>query len=328
MEPNVFRIFSTAARVLLVFVSYALLLLVAASVVAFAGLVPAVTLPQPGSERVQGLPVVALASAGLLCWLVLRSRWSGAKLALGCGLAFFCTHTVLPELDALVVPGSQSSSAGGAAARWLGGGLFAATVAVAAVVILARTRPSELAPANRGQASILADTVKVAAAAALQLIVHAALGCRWGWYPAPQGLAFRGPLELLCPDFDAFGAASGGIELARASLWALIGLGLVRVLRRGPLETALAVGAFFALAAPVRQLLPSPLVPGEWVLGQRWALGASQLATGAALALWLRWPGPRFSRPRRAGGSAPHSLDTPSSRRGAAYSADSKGLDA
>jgi hypothetical protein len=60
--------------------------------------------PPAGPEPLRGLPVVALASAGLVPWLVLRSHWLGSKLAVGIALAFFGAHTVLPELEALAAP--------------------------------------------------------------------------------------------------------------------------------------------------------------------------------------------------------------------------------
>jgi hypothetical protein len=310
------RIWSTAARVLLVFVTYALLLVVTNGVVSTSGLVAAPAVPLPGPEPLRGLPVVALASAGLVSWLALRSHWLGSKLAVGIALTFFGVHTVLPELEALAAPGSFLRGESGAAGSWFGGAVFAATFAAAAVVILGRTGRVELEPRPYpGRAtSIVADTVKVAAAAGLHGIVHAALGCRWGWYPAPEGVAFRGPLGFFCPEMKGVSGAAfaGGLELSRSSLWALIGLLLVRLLRRGPTETSLAVGLFFALAAPVQQLLPSPLMPGGWASGQRWALAASQLATGVALALWFSWQGPSFLAPRRGRHSASPSLDSAS----------------
>jgi hypothetical protein len=91
----------------------------------------------------------------------------------------------------------------------------------------------------------------------------------------------------------------------RASFWALSGLVLVRMLRRGALETAVAVGLFYAIAAPVQQLLPDPLVPGGWASGQHWALAISQFACGAALALWFAWQGPRFMVSPVAGAGEP-----------------------
>jgi hypothetical protein len=290
------RVVSTASRVLLVFVTYALLLVATAGLVSTAGLVAVPATPRPGPESIPGLPIVALASAGLLSWVVLRSHWSGGKLALGLAAAFFCAHTVLPELDARMAPGSFSRPEDGAAGSWFGGAVFAATFAATAVALLGRRRadgerPLELARA----ASILASTLKFALAAALQAITYALLGCRLGWYPAGQ-LPLRGPVDLLCRGVASSGTTvapvAGWPELLRGSIWALVGLILVRLLRRGPAETSLAVGLFFALAGPVHQLLPSPLVPGAWAAGEQMALATSQLVCGAALALWYSWDGP------------------------------------
>lgn len=314
-ETTPLRILATASRVLLVFVTYALLLVATEGLVSTAGLVAAPAAPQGGPEPLRGLPVVALASAGLVSWFVLRSHWFGSRLALGIALIFFGVHTLLPELDALAAPGSFSRGANGAAGSWFGGAVFAATFAVAAVAILGRTGTELERSRDVGRvSSFFADTVKVVAAAGLFIMIHAALGCRWGWYPAPEGVAFRGPLGFFCPEMKGVSGAAfaGGLVLTRSSLWALIGLALVRLLRRGPAETSLAVGLFFALAAPVQQLLPSALIPGDWASGQRWTLAASQLATGMALALWFSWKGPGFLAPTGAGQ--------------AASSADSKGL--
>jgi hypothetical protein len=309
------RILATVSRVLLVFVTYALLLVATAGLVSTAGLVAAPATPPPGPEPLRGLPVVALASAGLVSWLVLRSHWLGSRLAVGLALAFFGVHTLLPELEALAAPGSYSRGGNGAAGSWFGGAVFAATFAAAAVVILGHTGRTQLKPRrDPGRASSIVDTVKVAAAAGLHSVVHAALGCRWGWYPAPERVAFRGPLGFFCPEMEGSSGAAfaGWLELARSSLWALVGLLLVRLLRRGPAENSLAIGLFFALAAPVQQLLPSPLTPGDWASGHRSALAASQLATGVAFALWFSWQGPSFLAPRRRAHSAASSLDSSS----------------
>jgi hypothetical protein len=306
-ETTPLRILATASRVLLVFVAYGLLLVATAGLVSTAGLVAAPATPQGGPEPLRGLPVVALASAGLVSWFVLRSHWLGSRLAIGIALTFFGVHTLLLELDALAAPGSFSRGANGAAGSWFGGAVFAATFAVAAVVILGRTGTVLERRHDVGRvSSFFADTVKVAAAAGLFTMIHAAFGCRWGWYPAPEGAAFRGPLGFFCPEMQGMSGAAftSGLELSRSLLWALIGLALVRLLRRGVVETSLAVGLFFALAAPVQQLLPSALISGDWASGQRWMLAASQLATGVALALWFSWKGPSFLAPTGAAWAA------------------------
>lgn len=297
-ETTPIRIFSTASRVLLVFVTYALLLVATASLVSTAGLVAAPAAPEPGPEPLRGLPIVALASAGLVSWFVLRSRWLGAKLASAVALTFFGVHTVLPELEALAAPGSFSRAESGAAGSWFGGAVFAATFAVAAVVILGRAgRTEPRLERDAARLTLFFDAVKVSAAAGSYAIVHTALGYRWGWSMAPEGLA-------------------SGMTLVRGALWALMGLALVRLLRRGAAETSVAVGLFFALGPSAAQLLPSPLLPAAWASRQDWALAASQLATGAALALWFSWKGPRFLAPRRGRGTGPTSLGSASRDRG------------
>ena len=290
------RVVSTASRVLLVFITYALLLVATAGLVSTAGLVAVPAAPRPGPESIPGLPLVALASAGLLSWIVLRSRWSGATLALGLAAAFFCAHTVLPELDARLVPGSFARAENGAAGSWFGGAVFAGTFAATAVALLGRAGRGDGKPLELARpASILASTMKFALAAALQAITYALFGCRLGWYPAAQA-AFRGPFDLLCRGVPSSGApaalVAGWPELLRGSIWALVGLILVRMLRRGPAETSLTVGIFFALAGPVHQLLPGPLIPGDWAAGEGLTLAMSQLVCGAALALWYSWEGP------------------------------------
>ena len=304
------RIFSTASRVLLVFITYALLLVTTAGLVSISGPVGAPAAPASGSEPLHPLPIVALGSAGLITWVVLRSRWVGAKLAFGVAAAFFGAHTVLPELDALAAPGSFSRGVGGAAGAWFGGAVFAATFGTAAAVILGRTGRAEHAPPVQLQSarSLWVGSVKLAAAAVVQVIVHAGVGCQLGWYRVPDGFAFRGPLGLFCPDAASAGVAgdpaSSAAALVRGIVWALVGLLLVRLLRRGPAETSLVVGLFFALAGPVHELLPCPLVPGAWAIGTHVALAVSQLSCGAVLALWLSWDGPSFVQPRRAAGEA------------------------
>jgi hypothetical protein len=303
-ETTSIRIISIALRVLIVFVTYAFLLVATASLVATAELVRAPAAVPLGHESVMGLPVVALASAGLTSFLILRSRWSGSKLALGIGLTFFGAHTVLPELEAVGWRNSLSRSPGSAGVSLFTGAVLAMMLAAAAVVILGRSAPAPKAirVARPSAAAFVGLVLDVASAALAYVAIYFGLGCSMGWYSAGLGSGSdTGPL-CLARSAALLGATPDllWVEAVRGSIWALIAVTLTRMLRGGVIETALALGAFVALSGPVHALLPSSAPLVDPLSSRSLAVLGSHFTLGILLAFWLSRRAPTFEAAGRA----------------------------
>jgi hypothetical protein len=312
-EATSVRIISIALRVLLVFVTYAFLLVATAGLVGTAALVRAPAAVPLERESIMGLPVVALASAGLTSLLILRSRWSGSKLALGIGLTFFGAHTLLPELEAWGWRESLPRGPDSPAVSLFAGAVLATMLALAAVVILGRSSPApELghsAPAPeaihgaRPRAAAFVELVLDLASAALAYVaIYFILGCSMGWYSAGfgSGSSDKGPL-CLARSATLLGAAPEllYVEAVRGFVWALIAMTIARMLRGGVIETALALGAFVALAGPVHALLPSSTPLVDRLSSSSLTVLGSHFTLGILLAFWLSRRAPAFD-PRRA----------------------------
>ncbi len=286
------RIISVALRVLLVFVAYASLLVATAGLVATAERVAAPGAVPFERESLLGLPVVALASAGLTSFLILRSRFSGSRLALRIGLTFFGAHTLLPELDAFGWRQTLPRGAVSVAVSLFAGAVFATMLASSAVVILGRTGPArEVIHAPRASArAIVGLALDLASAAAAYVAIYFGLGCSTGWYDAAPGSA-GGESGLLCLGRSATLLAAmpqlWWVEAVRGCVWALVALTIARMLRGSVIEAAVALGAFAALAGPVHSLLPNPALLGHAGAGHSLVVLMSHFAWGVLLAFWL-----------------------------------------
>jgi hypothetical protein len=293
------RIISIALRVLLVFVTYAFLLVATAGLVGTAELVStASSVPLEGNSLI-GLPVVALASAGLISFIILRSRWSGSKLALGIGLTFFGAHTLLPELEAWGWRHSRSRSPGSVAVSLFAGAVFATMLAPAAVAILRRPAPAPqvIHTARPTAAAFMGMALDLGSAALAYGALYFGLGCSMGWYSAGLGSAGSDTGALcLAPSAALLGATPDllWVEAVRGSVWALVAMTIARMLRGGVIETALALGAFVALAGPVHALLPSSAPLVDPLSSRSVAVLGSHFTLGILLAFWLSPRAPSF----------------------------------
>jgi hypothetical protein len=285
----VVRIGRVMLQVLLVFATYALLLALTDALFSTASLVRMPSAGASASESILRLPAVALASTGVLSFIVLRARCSGASLALRLGLGFFALHTLQPMIEAVGWSQSSARDFGDIPTSLFAGAVFAGLLAPAAVVILGRSRPDPqpAPPQALGTASLADWSPRLGAAVLAYLVIYFGLGCWVGWYPSGRAVCDGGSNLL----FTAPGLL--WIEAIRGLLWALIAILIVQTLRRGVAEASLTLGVLFALAAPVHRLLPSPAWLGDGASDDELAYVASHFVLGVLLAsglTWTRWP--------------------------------------
>jgi hypothetical protein len=252
----------TTTRVLAAFVAYAVLMAATGGLFA-----PSGAWAQPSRESLQALPLGALASSVVLSYLILRSRWAGARLALAVGAALFVAHTVLPSLQSLA--GAQLSApvqARALATAWFAGAVFAGLWAPAAVALLGRASSSGTAPLDRQVASSAAEwCCKLAGGVLLYAVAHLGPDC---WATRPWAVLLAG------------------------SLWTLVGVTIARMSRGSALELSLAVGGFFAVTAGCIEL-PSAHASGQWFAPAPLREVATSFLLGALLGAGLSWRGPR-----------------------------------
>jgi hypothetical protein len=271
---------------LAVFVSY--LLIVAAT----EGLVGPRSSPALVRESVQGVPLVALASACVLSFIILRSSWSGSRLAWTIGLVFFGVHTLTPELEALAWASLPPRRA---AVSFFSGAVFAAIWAPASVALLGRSRSSFEASASKQADHVtLGGWVWMLAAGALwYLAVDFALGCSVASYTPAAAVADGSGTGLFCigQNLEAVAAAPWllFVELVLGALWTLIAIAITRMSRGGGLEIGLSLGVLFGLAVAVHLGLPNPALPRDMIQPHRVELALSNVVFGLVLGPWLRW---------------------------------------
>ncbi len=218
------------------------------------------------------LLVTVLAVAGIealaLAWIARRARAPLGLLAPALVIATFGVLTVQPAIEALYF------GVGGATARlMLGMGAVVALVGGVGAALLLRPwkrsapaeAPPEPHPAARPAGAIF-WTLRFAAIAIAYVGIYLVFGYFIAWQDpavrdyygaaaAPRGF-FSHVASLITGQPDLL-----ALQLGRGFLWGALALLIAVTLCRGRLETALAVGAFFAAIMNAQLLLPNPGMP-------------------------------------------------------------------
>lgn len=218
------------------------------------------------------LLAVCLLDTLVLSHLVLRSRWSGWRLAGALFFVFYGTATFMAQIESVVF--LTRLPPGVLPRLFLMGALVAAPFALLAVAILGRWRlssaghdgpASPAAPAPRLAFNGRQWVARLAIAAGVYLVLYFGFGYYVAWRN-PAVLAYYGGI-----DEGTFFAHLRvvvsempwlvGFQVLRALLWVAIALPVVRMLKGGWTETALALGLLFAVVMNAQLLLPNPYMP-------------------------------------------------------------------
>lgn len=238
-----------------------------------------VAAPAPGSSPATPSPAAldpgrvlsillacSLMQAGVIAYIILRSRWWGWKLIGAVFLALFGVNTVQAGIEAaLYLP--RQLPPGMVPRLFVMGGFTAAAFSPLAVLILGKMRrqTSDDAPNPRLVMPAAAWVWKCAAIAALYLVVYYSFGYFVAWQN-PELRQYYGQTE-----FRSFLGTLGGIwshspwmfpyHAFRGLLFVAFVLPVIRMMKGAWWETALAIALAFSLLGGAQLLLPNPFMP-------------------------------------------------------------------
>lgn len=243
-------------------------------VLAYSLLVPPAVVDSSSADQSSAssltLVVVAGLNVAVIGWLMLRSRWSGWRLAAAMILVFYAVQTFIPQLEALIFPGYASHLPPGSLQGILLAGFAHALLFIPlAVLMLGKWRADRPAavPAAPGLPPFRSWLWRLPLAIAAYLAVYLTFGYYIAWrnpvvsayYGGSDPGTFWGQLLSIWRDSPwLFGA-----QAVRGVLWVLVALLVIWMLRGAPVETMLAIGLLFAVVMNAGLLLPNPYMPTE-----------------------------------------------------------------
>jgi hypothetical protein len=215
-----------------------------------------------------GLLVIALVSVGLVAALILTSRWSGWRLAVGLGLAWYGAVTFLTQIETWYFLTSLSVDPRMLPALFAMGIPTAFLFVPAAVWILGRGGRQEAAPPPEPQVGRNERVWigKLAAIAVIYVVLYWTAGYFIAWQN-PELRAFYGrpgdALPFLAHTADTLRNDPWLLpfQLLRGLLWALCALPVILGSRLSVWWTALLVGLLFSVPQNVAHLIANPLMP-------------------------------------------------------------------
>jgi hypothetical protein len=231
------------------------------------GVVSTVPLAAPPADQqwmiFPGLLLVSLVDAGLVMLVILRSNWSGWRLMVGLGVAFYGVTTFMSQIEtAYFGPAMGISPA-------LLPGLFLQTVPAAAVFVplavlmLGKARPWKTVSAEARQGnsrlhqSLVAWAWKLALIAVVYVVLYFSFGFVVAWQnPALRNLYGNGANQEV---FSFWRLVP--LQLGRGVLWALFAMPLIAMDRGGKWTTAIVVGFWLALPMNIVHAIPNSFMP-------------------------------------------------------------------
>jgi len=205
-------------------------------------------------------------------WLILRSRYRGWVLAAVMTAVFFGVNTLMPQVESWLFQVSSRMAAHLPAEMIprivLAGLLHSFLWIPLAVWILGRWK--SVAASGRDPRPSLAASLmgwKLPLAAVAYVFVYFLFGYYVAWR-SPAVRAYYGGTDpgTFWEQFRGVLRDSLWLPLAqvvRGALWTVIGVTVLRSMRGGVLERALAVGALFSIVMTAGLLLPNPYMPYE-----------------------------------------------------------------
>jgi hypothetical protein len=258
MKTAAFVVLRVVALTVILFACFA----VAGTVVGFAG--GSQTSEQNGASTLR-LPAVCLLQVMVMTHLILRSRWTGWRLAAAVFFIFYGVTTFMPQIESAVFltrlpPGTLPR-------LFLMGVLIAAPFSVLAVLILGK-RKAEIVDTQPNSRLVMPASEwawKLVVIAVAYVILYFTFGYFVAWRH-PGVAEYYGGV-----DPGSFVAQMGTVlrntpwlipfQIVRAMCWVALALPVVRMLKGKWPETALALGLLFAVVMNAPLLLSNPYMP-------------------------------------------------------------------
>jgi hypothetical protein len=246
----------------------------------------------PSGSALVALLTVSLLNTLVLGYLILRSRWAGWKLILAIFFVLYGVTTVMPQIETAffvtrLPPGMLPR-------LFLSGAIIAALFSSLAVVILGRRR-SNSSESNRGRLDMpLGEWV---AKLALIVIAYSIIYFSFGYFIAWKSAAVRNyyggsdPGSFLAQMSSVLRSTPLLVPLqaARAILWTIIAVPVIRMMKGQWWETGLAVALLFAVVMSSQLLLPNPLMPEAVRMVHLLETATSNFLFGWVVVLVLGW---------------------------------------
>jgi hypothetical protein len=221
------------------------------------------TTDQAGAALV-GLLAVSLLNTLVLGYVILRSRWAGWKLVLTIFFAFYGVMTVMPQIETAffvtrLPPGMLPR-------LFLSGAVIAALVSPLAVLILGKRRsnPTESSRHSRLDMTVGEWVGKLSLIVIAYLTIYFTFGYFIAWKSAAVRTYYGGsdPGSFLAQMRSVLRDTPLLVPLqaARAILWTVIVVPVIRMMKGQWWEAGLAVALLFAVMSS-QLLLPNPLMP-------------------------------------------------------------------
>ena len=225
----------------------------------------------------------------VLTHLILRSRWTGWRLVATVFVVFYGVMTFMPQIESAVF--LNRLPAGTLSRLFLMGLLIAVPFSVLAVLILGK-RKSDAVDTEPNARLVMPPSEwawKLAVIAFVYLILYFTFGYFIAWKNPAVPEYYGGT------DPGSFFAQMGTVlrdtpwlipfQILRATFWVALALPVIRMLKGEWPETAIALGALFAvMTAPL--LLPNPYMPEAVRMAHLVETGSSNFIFGVFIG-WL-----------------------------------------
>ena len=244
-----------------------------------------------------GLLIIALVNVAVVAALILTSRWTGWKLAVGLALAYYGAVTLLPQVETWFFLSSITVTRRLLAALFFMGVPTAFLFVPLAVWILGMGRASRrTSSATTLQMPAGQWIWRLSALAVAYVVLYWSAGYFIAWQN-PELRAFYGhsgdPLPFFEHTANTFRIDPSVFyfQIFRGLLWVLCAVPIIMGSRVGRWTTALLVGVLFSLPQNVGQILANPLMPLASVRLSHMVETASSTFLFGLLVVWLLYKG-------------------------------------
>jgi len=231
-----------------------------------------------------------------MTYLILRSRWTGWRLAAAVCFVFYGVTTFMPQIESAVFltrlpPGMLPR-------LFLMGALIAAPFSVLAVLILGKRKAETVDPEPNSRLVMPASewAWKLAVIAVAYVILYFTFGYFIAWRN-PAVREYYGGI-----DPGSFVAQMGTVlrntpwlvpfQILRSMFWVALALPVIRMMKGQWPETALAIGLLFSVVMNAQLLLPNPYMPEPVRMAHLVETASSNLLFGFFVG-WLLTATPR-----------------------------------
>lgn len=255
-----------------------------------------VRLPPPAQPTEAASPsaatllAVCFLNAAVMTYVILRSRWAGWRLVATVFLVFYGVTTFMGQIESAVF--ITRLPPGALPRLFLMGALVAAPFSALAVLILGKRRPSTSDAGANARLRMPASewAWKLAVIAIVYVILYFTFGYFVAWrhpevrayYNGVDAGGFFPHMAMVVRDTPWLIP----IQIVRAILWTAIALPVIRMMKGGRLETALAIGVLFSVVMNAQLLLPNPYMPEAVRMAHLAETASSNFLFGAFIG-WL-----------------------------------------